>query len=303
MPEGRRSKRLCAPLAACGALLSLETAGQGDTSQPLSTPPAPLQATASIGTGIYAASGNGAAALLEGGIEVDDSPNLARPVTSLCPQIRHGLGVDCGTDQYLYGRLDAVGAFSKTPRGLAVPYLEVHFYPKENQVYAPVPSETENVLVADMQFLPVQIGRDIAIDESLRLVVSSAAAAAKYWIPFGANLALFLQYTLDVFGYKAVRYVSDGEAFDGFHIAGGHAQLGIGWTGTPDLTIYVSLGNRIDYNRWTRSQLDLALAATARADVASCLGFFVQPQWVRQWDSSRGWVENGEVIGGVDLVF
>jgi hypothetical protein len=303
MPKGRRSKRLCALLAACGVLLCLDAAAQGDSSHPLSTPPAPLQAAASIGTGIYAASGNGFAALLRGGIEVDVPPNLARPVTSLCPQTRRGLGVDCGTDQYLYRRLDVVGAFSKAPQGPAVPYLEVHFYPKENQVYAPVPSETENVLVADMQFLPVQIGRDIAIDESLRLVISSVAAAAKYWIPLGANLAIFLQYTLDVLGYKAVRYVSDVGPFDGVHVAGGHAQLGIGWTGTPDLTIYVSIGNRIDYNRWTRSQLDLAFAATARADVASCLGFFVQPQFVRQWDSSHGWVENGELIGGFDLVF
>jgi hypothetical protein len=80
-------------------------------------------------------------------------------------------------------------------------------------------------------------------------------------------------------------------------------QLGIGWAGPPGLTIHVSLGGRVDYNHWTRSQLDLAVAAAVTADVASCLEFFVQPQWVRRWDSSLGWVENGELMGGVDLVF
>jgi hypothetical protein len=49
--------------------------------------------------------------------------------------------------------------------------------------------------------------------------------------------------------------------------------------------------------------LDLVFAATATADVAGSLCFFVQPRFVRQWDGFRARVENGELMGGVALVF
>ena len=257
----------------------------------------------SIGSGAFAASGNGAAALLRVQIEADVPPNREPPVTSLCPRTRHGLGVVCGTDQHLFGRLDAVGALSADRQGPTVPYGDVRFLPKENEIYAPIPSETANALVAALQLVPMQVGRDVSIGQSLKLVVSAAAVAATYWVPIGANLALFMRYALDLLGYKAVRWMSGADSFDGVHIAGGDAQLGLGWLPTADLTIRVFLGNRIDYNQWTRGQSDTVFAGTVTADVGSWLRFFAQPQLVYAWESARGWTGNGEIMGGVDVVF
>ena len=297
-------KYLGGMLAVCASLSSIEAAGESHRSEdPSPEPPAPLQAVVSLGGGAFAASGNGAAALVRLQIEADVPPNRDPPVTSLCPRTRHGLGVTCGVDQHLYGRLDAVGAFSANRQGPSVAYGDLRFFPKENQIYAPVPSETDNALVAELQFAPFQLGRDVTIGESLKIVVSAAAAAATYWVPLGANLALFLQYALDLLGYKAVRSISGTDPFDGVHLAGSDAHLGIGWIPTSDLTIRIFLGNRIDYNQWTRGQSDTAFTGTVTADVGRFLRFFAQPQVVYAWDGARGWTGNGEFMGGVDVVF
>jgi hypothetical protein len=265
--------------------------------------PAPSQGIAAVGAGVYAARGDGVAALLKVSIEADATPNLALPVTSLCPKTHHGLGVDCGSNQYLYARTEAVAAIATNPKGPTISYADVRFYPKENQVYFPVPSGTENVLVSELEFVPVQIGRDIALDEWLKLSISIAALAVKYWIPVPANFSFFFQATLDIPGYKTVRYVSAGQPFDGVRVVGFEPQVGFAWTGTPDVTMHLSLGGSVDYSRWAIGQSDAVLAAMATADVGTFLRLFVQPQFVRQWESAHGWVRNSEIMGGFGLVF
>ncbi len=301
----RSSSRFCVALAASGALWSAGAAAQSDWPEPVSsTPPAPLQGWGLLGAGIYAAAGDVPAFLLKATIEADVPPNRTPSVTSLCPRTRRGLGVDCGTDQYLYARLHAAAAISSTPDGPSVPYVDVHFYPKENQVYAPIPSETDNVIVLHLQFVPAQIGRDTAIDESLTLAVSMGGVAFEDWYPLGSNLAVFVQAPVDFLGYKAVRYASGAAPFDGLRVAGGGVQAGLGWNGWPDLTIRVSAGGRIDYD-WngTRGQSDAAVTGLVTADVGTLVQLFGQPQLVYEGVSGRGWIQKGEVIGGLSLVF
>jgi hypothetical protein len=236
-------------------------------------------------------------------LEVDAPPNLPLPVTSLCPRTRGGLGVECGTNQDRYARLDAIGAVSAVKGTPIVPYLDIHFYPKEIEAYLPVPTESENAFILGLAFLPVRFARNTAIDESFDISVAVAALHSQDWWTVGSHFTLFADLTLEGFGYKSVRYLSSAGPFDGLLVWGGDLRFGAAWTGTPNLTLRVSPTGSMDYSQWTRAQLDASLGGLATADISTFLRLFVQPRYVWQENRDGAWTEDRQLLGGVSFAF
>jgi hypothetical protein len=185
-----------------------------------------------------------------------------------------------GPEQLVWAHISGDMAFDPSATGAAaLPMLDIRIIPVHNSLS--VILESGNAIYADLQLLPMTVGRDIRIDQNASVKVSVVGLQVGFVNYRTEQVALYAQVAADAIGYKMVDMLSDAGTFHGGRVLGTALEGGAHFTISENFTIRIALGGSVDLNLGSvptgfavQSDLDAYLAV--RADIARFIQIFLK---------------------------
>jgi hypothetical protein len=198
-----------------------------------------------------------------------------------------------GPEQLVWAHISGDMAFDPTATGAAaLPMLDIRVIPVHNSVS--VIMENGNAIFADLQLLPMAVGRDIRIDQNVSVKVSVVGLQVGYVSYQTEQIALYAQVAADALGYKMVDMLSSAGTFHGARILGTALEGGAQFTINENFSIRIALGGTVDLNLGSipagfavQSDIDAYLAV--RADIARFIQIFFKTGIISNCVSSGGY--------------
>ncbi len=213
-----------------------------------------------------------------------------------------------GPEQLIWAHVNGDFAISPTGEGGGLPFMDINFIPVHNQLS--VISENGNSVMGDLQLLPINVGRDIRLDEAVTVQV--AVVGVKFGIVRVQNehVALFAQMAANALGYKMASHVSGLGTFHGVHLLDLGAEGGVAFTINDNFMIRLVVGASADIalggnvGGGFSAYSDMRAYAAIRVDIAQFIQLFAQVSMGGAWDSGNSSF-NGypQFMAGITFIF
>ncbi len=215
-----------------------------------------------------------------------------------------------GPEQLIWAHFS--GDFSISPWGGpngSLPYMNIHFTPVKNSLE--IIRDNGDSIMGELRALPIEIKRDIRIDQNAMVKVSLAGVQFGLTSFKSDQIALIAQVAADLLGYKMSSYVSDRGTFHGGHVGGITAEGGAAFLINEDFLIRVVLGGEADLNLGGNSgggfavNSDLAAYLAIKADIYRFIQVFLKLTYFGNCNSAdtHGCDGAAQLLGGVTVLF
>jgi len=215
-----------------------------------------------------------------------------------------------GPEQLIWAHFS--GDFSISPWGdpnAGLPYMNIHFTPVKNSLE--IIRDNGDAIMGELRALPIQIKRDIRIDQNAMVKVSLAGVQFGLTRFQSDQMALIAQVAVDLLGYKMSSYVSERGAFHGGHIGGIAAEGGAAYLVNEDFLVRLVIGGEADLNLGGNQgggfavNSDLAAYVALKADLYRFLQLFLKLTYFGNCNSANSYGCDGaaQLIGGITVLF
>jgi hypothetical protein len=185
-----------------------------------------------------------------------------------------------GPEQLVWAHISGDLAIDASATGsAALPMLDIKIIPVHNSLS--IIRDNGDAIFADLQLLPMAVGRDIRLDQNVTFKVSVVGIQAGLVRYQTDRIALYAQVAADALGYKMVDQLSSTGTFHGGRILGTALEGGVQFTITENFSIRIALGGSADLNLGgiessfaVQSDMDAYLAV--RADIARFIQIFLK---------------------------
>jgi hypothetical protein len=185
-----------------------------------------------------------------------------------------------GPEQLVWAHISGDLAIDPTATGAAaLPMIDIRIIPVHNSLS--IIRDNGDAVFADLQVLPMNVGRDIRLDQNVSFKVSVVGLQVGLVQYKTDQIALFAQVAADALGYKLVDMVSDAGMYHGGRVLGTALEGGAQFTITENFSIRIALGGSADLNLGTLNsafavQSDLDAYLAVRADIARFIQIFLK---------------------------
>jgi hypothetical protein len=244
---------------------------------------------------------------------MNDGINVLLKIKIGIQQIPGITGTDepLGPEQLVWAHLSgdfAVARSNTDVGGYELPYMDIRFIPLHDQLAM---SATNIVtLVTDLQAFPIEIHRDIRLDQGISVRASVVGFQLGRMDVQNERLLFFGQIAAEALGYKMVSHVSSLNTFHGMEVGTLQAEAGAAFLlgesflvtlifgGSADLSFSGNLGTN------PTAQSDLRTYFTAKADLTEAFQLFIQAGLNANCEGQRGFcLTTPRILAGGNFLF
>ncbi|MGZ6371292.1 MAG: hypothetical protein ACXWPM_11105 [Bdellovibrionota bacterium] len=236
-----------------------------------------------------------------------------------------GKGVNSKGQQLVYAHINANIALNKgnSPDDQHLPFLDISFRPIE---FVTGQSDGELVNGKGFAILPIQVKRDLKVDENLMVSVTALGFMVGGTHIASKHVAIFAQLVGDALGYKYVNHISNVIDLNSFKILGTDVKAGLMLTANENFSVRIAVGVRGDLSGGfthfestqtglfdfsghgdIRAESDYKAYAEVKVDIAKYLELFAEASYNGVWnyeqtvrnDESRYW----QVMAGAAFIY
>ncbi|MCC7443024.1 MAG: hypothetical protein IT285_15430 [Bdellovibrionales bacterium] len=200
------------------------------------------------------------------------------------------------SEQQMWAHMSGDVSFNVSGNGqTVVPYMDIRFVPWEDTVTVGN-SEDGLMLSGTLELVPIEIGRNVALDQNVVVQVSVIGVQFRkdlaHWDDVTAlgNVTLFAQVAADALGYKVVDHVAaTAGTFHGFHLLGLSGAVGANFEISDNFNVRLEIGANADVNFGANNgfaiQSDMGAYAAVRFTIAKFIELFVMGRYQAQCEA------------------